>query len=318
MIDPFGRTIQYARLSVTDLCNLRCRYCMPEEGVEKKDHRSILRIEDFLAIADALVGLGIDKIRITGGEPLVRHGILALVEGIAAMPRIRDLALTTNGVLLPDLADPLKTAGLRRVNISLDTFDKDKYAFMTRGGDVAQAIAGIQAARDAGFERIKLNTVLMKGFNDDEIPAFASLTRSEPMDVRFIEVMPFEGQKSFAAGSFLSADQVLSVCPDLVPEESDDPSAPARYYRFPGAPGRVGLIEPLSHRFCAACNRLRITADGQLLTCLHNRRQRDLRPWINDPDGLRAVIRDEIEHKPGTHRIDDGQLMDRYMGHIGG
>lgn len=318
MIDPFGRSIHYARLSVTDLCNLRCRYCMPEEGVEKKDHRSILRIEDLLSITAALADLGIDKIRITGGEPLVRHGILTLIEGIASMPRIRDLALTSNGTLLPELAKPLKSAGLRRVNISLDTFDNKKYAYMTRGGDVAMALAGIQAARNAGFERVKLNTVLMKGFNDDEIPSFAALTRTAAMDVRFIEIMPFEGQQTFAAGSFLPADHVLAVCPDLVPEKSDDPSAPARYYRFPGAPGRVGLIEPMSHRFCGACNRLRVTADGQLLTCLHNRRQRDLRPWIGDPAVLRAVIRDEIEHKPGTHRIDEGQLMDRDMGHIGG
>jgi cyclic pyranopterin phosphate synthase len=318
MIDSFGRKINYARISVTDLCNLRCLYCMPEEGVEKKHCGEILRIEEIIIIAEALTELGIDKIRLTGGEPLVRHGFLTLVEKIGSMQGIRDLAVTTNGVLLPELGQPLIDAGLKRVNISLDTFDRDKYAKITRGGDVDRVMAGIKTALSLGFEQVKINVVLMEGFNDDEIEAFTSLTMDQPLDVRFIEIMPFEGQHAFAEGRFLPATAVLNRCPDLKPVQSEDPSAPAQYYQFPGAKGRVGLIEPLSHGFCSSCNRLRITADGHLLTCLHCREAKDLRPYLGDKETLKQVIRKEIDRKPGTHKIGDGPLMDRDMGKIGG
>lgn len=318
MIDSYGRRIHYARISITDLCNLRCRYCMPEEGVTKKDCGEILRIEDFIEIAGALVSMGIDKIRITGGEPLVRHGVITLIREIGKIEGIRDFAITTNGLLLPRYAQDLKDAGLKRVNISLDTFDSAKYSNITRGGKLDSAIDGIVAALEAGFERVKLNVVLIKGFNDDEIPEFVELTKTNPIDVRFIELMPFSGQQEFALGKYMSGDKILEIYDDLLEEPRDDPSSPARYYRLPGAEGRVGIIEPLSHRFCSECNRIRITADGHALGCLHSRSEIDLKPALGNGEALKETILRAVSEKPMNHRLDDGMLMDRDMGKIGG
>ncbi|GAB1475686.1 GTP 3',8-cyclase MoaA [Bacillota bacterium] len=318
MIDSYGRRIHYARISITDLCNLRCRYCMPEEGVTKKDCGEILRLEDFLEIARAVVGVGIDKIRISGGEPLVRHGVLTLIQKIGEIPGLKDYAITTNGLLLPKYAKDLRRAGIKRVNISLDTFDERKYSLITRGGDLGRALEGIEAALDAGFEKVKINVVLMKGFNDDEIGRFTDITRDRPIDVRFIELMPFAGQQEFAKGKYLSGTAVLDACEGLIEEERDDPSSPARYYRFSGARGRVGLIEPMSHRFCNQCNRIRITADGHILSCLHSRDEVDLKPALGDEEALRDVILSSISKKPMSHHLTEGQLMERDMGKIGG
>ena len=318
MIDTFGRNIHYARISITDLCNLRCQYCMPEEGVTKKDCGEILRIEDYIRIAEALSKLGVDKIRLSGGEPLVRRGVVSLVEELAKLPGIRDLAMTTNGIFLPRLGDSLKQAGLMRLNISIDTLDRNKYREITRGGDLSQALLGFHTALQLGFQRVKVNVVLMKDFTEIEIPDFVDLTMQYPVDVRFIEWMPFVGQEHLAKVRFLSGQTVLDVCKDLKPVPSEDPSAPAKYYMKPGAKGRVGLIEPMSHQFCNECNRLRITADGHLLSCLHSREEVDLRPYLHQDDLLKETIERAIAKKPGTHRLHEGLLMNRDMGKIGG
>jgi cyclic pyranopterin phosphate synthase len=318
MIDTFGRRIHYARISITDLCNLRCRYCMPEEGVEKKACGEILRIEDFIEIAKVVVTLGIDKIRISGGEPLVRRGVLTLMREIGNIEGLKDFAITTNGILLPRYAQALRDAGVRRVNISLDTFDAEKYRTITRGGDLNKALAGISAALEADFDRVKINVVLMKDFNDDEISRFVEITGDKPIDVRFIELMPFVGQQEFAYGSYLSGNAVLEVCRDLREEPRDDPSSPARYYRLPGAKGRVGLIEPMSHQFCNQCNRIRITADGHILSCLHSKNEIDLKPALGNRDALKTLILQAVSEKPMTHRLSEGELMERDMGKIGG
>ena len=318
MIDTYGRRIHYARISITDLCNLRCRYCMPEEGVTKKDCGEILRIEDFVEISKALLELGIDKIRISGGEPLVRHGMLTMMQEIGKISGLKDFAVTTNGLLLPRYAKELRNAGVHRVNISLDTLDAERYRTITRGGDLKRALAGIDAARSVGFERIKINVVLMKGFNDDEISRFVEFTRDNPIDVRFIELMPFEGQQEFAYGKYMSADAVPELCSELREEQRDDPSSPARYYRLPGGKGRVGLIEPMSHTFCHKCNRIRITADGHILSCLHSRSEIDLKPALGDREAMKTLIMQAVSDKPMTHRLSQGELMERDMGQIGG
>ena len=318
MIDNHGRKIHYARISITDRCNLRCKYCMPEEGVTKKECGEILRVEEFVSIAKALIELGIDKIRLTGGEPLVRKGLLDLTEQIGRLPGLKDFSLTTNGILLPLYAQSLKETGIRRINISMDTLDSEKYREITRGGVLGQAFMGLDTALDLGFDQVKVNSVLIKGFNDHEIRDFVMMTMDRPIDVRFIELMPFEGQQEFALGKFISGLEVLKRCPELVPEKSDDLSAPAKYYRIPGAKGRVGLIEPMSHLFCDHCNRIRITADGCALPCLHSRQEFDLKPVISDPNALQAAIVEAISAKPMTHKLGEGELMERDMGKIGG
>lgn len=318
MIDSYGRKIHYARISITDRCNLRCKYCMPAEGVTKKDCGEILRIEEIVSIAQVLVELGIDKIRLSGGEPLVRKGIITLVERIGALKGLEDFAITTNGILLPLYGRQLKAAGIRRVNMSLDTMNAEKYKMITRGGELGQALLGLDTLIDEGFDHVKINVVLMKGFNEDEIEDFVSITAEQPIDVRFIELMPFEGQQEFAFGKYLPGTEVLKHCPSLIPEESDDPSAPAKYYRLPGGKGRVGLIEPMSHQFCESCNRLRITSDGCILSCLHSRDELNLRPVLGDPAALKKMILQAVSEKPMRHRLKEGELMERDMGKIGG
>lgn len=268
MEDRFGRRITYLRLSVTELCNLRCRYCMPDDGVCKKRHEDMLTEEEMIAAVEAAASLGISKVRITGGEPLVKKNIVSICRRTAAVEGIREVCLTTNGALLPALAVPLRQAGVTRVNISLDTLDGEKYTYITRRGTLQQALDGIRAALDAGFEKVKINTVLIGGFNDDEILSLADLTRSLPVDVRFIELMPMYDSGDFSASAFRSCDTVLQALPEAEPAQPD--GGVARLYHLPGALGNIGLIRPISEHFCAACNRLRLTADGKLKPCLHS------------------------------------------------
>ena len=268
MEDRFGRRITYLRLSVTELCNLRCRYCMPDDGVCKKRHEDMLTEEEMIAAVEAAASLGISKVRITGGEPLVKKNIVSICRRTAAVEGIREVCLTTNGTLLPALAAPLRQAGVTRVNISLDTLDGEKYTYITRRGTLQQALDGIRAALDAGFEKVKINTVLIGGFNDDEILSLADLTRSLPVDVRFIELMPMYDSGDFSASAFRSCDTVLQALPEAEPAQPD--GGVARLYHLPGALGNIGLIRPISEHFCAACNRLRLTADGKLKPCLHS------------------------------------------------
>ncbi len=317
MLDSYGREISYLRLSVTELCNLRCRYCMPEDGVCKKRHEEMLTQEETLRAIRAAASLGFRKLRLTGGEPLVKPNIVALCREAAATPGIEEVCLTTNGTLLPRLAPELRAAGVRRLNISLDTLDADKYRFITRRGELGEALAGIEAALAAGFEQIKLNTVLIGGFNDDEIGALAELTRRWPVDLRFIELMPMYDSGDFGPEAFLPYTVVTERLPELRPVEGD--GGVARLCRLPDAQGRIGLISPVSAHFCAACNRLRITADGKVKPCLHSSDELSLKGL--DEAGMRDVLRRAILAKPKWHgelSYTERSRANRNMNQIGG
>ena len=314
MLDGCGRTIDYLRLSVTDLCNYRCRYCMPPEGVAKRDHGDILSLEELADIARAAVRLGVKKIRLTGGEPLVRRGIVELCRQLRTIPGLQELCLTTNGSLLPQLAAPLREAGLDRLNISLDTLRPDRFAEMTRLGHLSDALAGIEAAEAAGFHDLKLDTVLIGGFNDDEIDDFINLTREHPWEVRFIELMPMGPCAEWDKARFLSGDTVLQKVPALQQIES---CGVARRYRLPGAMGTVGLISPVNHDFCAQCRRIRVTADGKLKGCLHSAEELPLRGLHGKE--LEDAIRQGILQKPERHHLTERRSdTPRNMNQIGG
>ena len=268
MKDRFGRNIQYLRLSVTERCNLRCRYCMPEEGIFKKAHDQILTEDEMIQAVRAAASIGVSKLRITGGEPLIKPNILSICRRAAAVDGIRETAVTTNGTRLPELARSLREAGIQRVNISLDTLNPEKYAFITRRGTLSEALQGIEAALKAGFEKVKLNAVLIGGFNEDEVPALAELTLRWPVDMRFIELMPMPGDTMFSERACLPSARVLEMLPEAVPVEAD--GGVAQLYRLPKGLGDIGLISPLSSLFCSQCSRLRLTADGHLKPCLHS------------------------------------------------
>ncbi len=316
MLDKFGREISYLRLSVTDLCNLRCRYCMPEEGVPKKDHAAMLTEDEMILAVEAAASLGITKLRITGGEPLVKKNILSICRRAARVPGIREVCMTTNGLRLPELAAPLRSAGVRRLNISLDTLDPDKYAQITRCGVLSDALAGIHAALEAGFEKIKLNAVLIGGFNDDEIEEMAKLTLRYPLDMRFIELMPV-GENGFGKEAYLPYTEVLRRLPELMPLPGE--GGAAKLYRLPGALGNVGLISPVSAHFCSDCNRLRLTADGKLKPCLHSSAEYPIKGL--DKAGMAAVMEEAILGKPEWHGLLDyanRSQSARSMNRIGG
>ena len=316
MLDKFGREITYLRLSVTDLCNLRCRYCMPEEGVPKKDHAAMLTEDEMILAVEAAASLGITKLRITGGEPLVKKNILSICRRAARVPGIREVCMTTNGLRLPELAVPLRSAGVRRLNISLDTLDPEKYAQITRCGVLSDALAGIHAALEAGFEKIKLNAVLIGGFNDDEIEEMAKLTLRYPLDMRFIELMPM-GENGFGKEAYLPYTEVLRRLPELMPLPGE--GGAAKLYRLPGALGNVGLISPVSAHFCSGCNRLRLTADGKLKPCLHSSAEYPIKGL--DKAGMTAVMREAILGKPEWHGLLDyanRSQSARSMNRIGG
>ena len=314
MLDGCGRTIDYLRLSVTDLCNYRCRYCMPPEGVAKRDHGDILSLEELANIARAAVRLGVKKIRLTGGEPLVRRGIVELCRQLRTIPGLQELCLTTNGSLLPQLAAPLREAGLDRLNISLDTLRPDRFAEMTRLGHLSDALAGIEAAEAAGFHNLKLDTVLIGGFNDDEIDDFINLTREHPWEVRFIELMPMGPCAEWDKARFLSGDTVLQKVPALQQIES---CGVARRYRLPGAMGTVGLISPVNHDFCAQCRRIRVTADGKLKGCLHSREEISLR-GLHGRELEDAILRGILQKPKGHHLTEHASDTPRTMNQIGG
>ena len=315
MKDTFGREITYLRLSVTDKCNLRCRYCMPEEGVCRKQHNEMLTEEEMVTAVEVAASLGVTKLRITGGEPLVKKNILSICCRCAAVPGIREVCLTTNGILLPELAAPLQKAGVRRINLSLDTLCDSKYAAMTRLGSFADALRGLEAALSAGFDKVKVNAVLIGGFNDDEIPALSELTLRYPVDVRFIELMPMV-DGAFGPDAFLPCGAVLERLPQLTPIGGN---RTARFYRLPGAKGNIGLISPLSDHFCGKCDRLRLTADGKLKPCLHSAAEYPIKGL--DRAGMREQFIRAVGAKPERH----GELSSaapspagRAMNQIGG
>lgn len=317
MIDQFGRRINYLRLSVTDKCDLRCRYCMPAEGICKKNHADMLTEDEMIAAVEAAASLGITKLRITGGEPLVKKNILSICRRAAAVEGIRDLALTTNGLRLPQMASALRDAGVKRLNISLDTLDPEKYAYITRLGSLDRFREGLEAAYRAGFEKIKLNAVLIGGFNDDEIEAMAALTLQYPLDVRFIELMPMGDSGEFGSDAYLPYDHVLRQLPQAVPVEGD--GGVAKCFRLPGALGNIGLISPVSAHFCGTCNRIRITADGKVKPCLHSADEYSIKGL--DAAGMRRVLEEAIFCKPAWHGDLDAlhrSRAGRNMNEIGG
>ena len=317
MLDSFGRDITYMRISVTELCNLRCRYCMPEDGVCKKKHEEMLTEDEMITAVRAAASLGITKLRITGGEPLVKKNIISICRRAAQIPGIREICITTNGTLLPALAGPLREAGVSRVNISLDTLDADKFRYISRCGELAQAINGIRAALEAGFEKVKINSVLIGGFNDDEIPALAELTRRYPIDVRFIELMPMYDSGDFGPDAYIPYTAVVHQLPDLAEIDSD--GGVAKLYRLPDAKGNIGLISPVSAHFCSACNRIRLTADGKIKPCLHAGDEYSLKGL--DYEGMVKELRNAILCKPLWHGVLDAQNRSRAgrnMNQIGG
>lgn len=317
MIDRLGRNITYMRISVTELCNLRCRYCMPEDGVCKKSHFEMLTEDEMIQAVQAGASLGITKLRITGGEPLVKKNILSICERSAAVEGIKEVCLTTNGVLLPQLAVPLKEAGVKRLNISLDTMNPEKYSYITRIGTMDRALAGLEAALSAGFEKIKLNAVLIGGFNDDEIRDLVNLTRQYPVDMRFIEMMPMYDSGDFDQKAFIPYTKVLEEVPELSPVEQD--GGVAKLYRLPDGQGNVGLISPVSAHFCSTCNRLRLTADGKLKPCLHSGDEYSIKGL--DYEGMRQMMKDAIWNKPSWHgelSAKNRSQAGRNMNQIGG
>lgn len=306
LFDSFGRNINYLRLSVTDRCNLRCRYCMPEDGVDKFAHQDILSYEELERIARAAVGLGIEKIRVTGGEPLVRKGIVPFLSRLAGIPGLKQLVLTTNGVLLQEMATELRAAGVQRLNVSLDSLDPARFCQITRTGELKRVLAGIAAADRAGFP-VKINMVVMRGVNDDEIDAVASLALDRPYTVRFIEYMPSSREEQWQS-LVVPGQEILERLRarfELQPVLRCNLAGPAREYRLPGAVGTVGIITPVTGHFCGECNRIRVTSTGGAKSCLFSNGEQDLKPYLGEGDGerLQEALRQIVLAKPGRHQM---------------
>jgi GTP 3',8-cyclase len=327
LVDRYGRQITYLRISVTDRCNLRCVYCMPGEGVEWQSPENILRYEEIVQIVSQAAAYGIKEIRLTGGEPLVRKDLASLIELIAAIPGIEDISLTTNGVLLLEQVERLAQAGLKRINISLDTLNPEKFARITRGGRLERVLESLEKAQALGLSPIKLNTVAMRGVNEDEFIQLARLTLSRPWQVRFIEIMPVKNQVTWGPGfpnpqdtyiSITDIQQILAPL-ELQPVGNGVGSGPAREYQIPGAQGRIGFISPLGEQFCENCNRLRLTADGNLRPCLLHDIEVPLRDAWRRGEDLRPYFEQALILKPLEHQLnEDIRPVGRCMMQIGG
>lgn len=319
-IDKYGRKVDYMRISVTDLCNLRCQYCMPEDGIcNKLPHDQILRIEEILKVVRTAASEGIRKIRITGGEPLIRKGVVDLIREIKATPGIEEIGMTTNGILLDKYAVDLKAAGLDRVNISLDTLDDEKYRRMTRGGNVDQVVEGIRAAADAGLSPIKMNTVLIGGFNNDEVDDFMAFAKQYDIQWRVIELMPIGQVSQWSSDHFISGRDLFDNHPDLEMVERKKYRRVKTYYNHK-LDIEIGLIDSLSGKFCDSCNRLRLTADGKIKPCLHSDTEYDVKPYLKDTESLEDFYRTCIISKPKEHHLtdEDHTPVQRNMNRIGG
>ena len=317
MRDNFGREITYMRMSVTELCDLRCRYCMPPDGICKRSCDGLLTEDEMINAVKAAAGLGVKKLRITGGEPLVKKNILSICERAVSVEGINEVDITTNGTALPRLARSLKTVGVKRLNISLDTLDAEKYRYITRTGELENAIRGIEAALEADFEKIKLNAVLIGGFNDGEIPALAELTRKYPLDMRFIELMPMYDSGDFGRDAFIPCTVVTDKLKELVPVGAD--GGVAKLFRLPEAKGNIGLISPVSAHFCAECSRIRLTADGKLKPCLHSDAEYPIKGL--DLEEMKKQFEKAICNKPEWHGLLDASNRSqagRSMNEIGG
>lgn len=322
LADSFQRPVNYLRISVTDRCNLRCIYCMPPEGVPLASHEDILRYEEIHLVAQAAAELGITKLRLTGGEPLVRARLTDLVTMLAGVPGIDDISMTTNGILLERYAIELKSAGLHRVNVSLDTLRKERFHKITRVGKLDDALRGIEAARKGGLNPVKINMVVMKGINDDEILHFALFTLRDGWNVRFIEYMPFteEGKKNHLLVPVAEMMQRIETLGRLEPHIPSG-GGPARYYRLPGASGTIGFISPVTDCFCKECNRLRLTADGKLRPCLFSDEEIDLREPLRQGatvEDIKLLIQQAVSCKPEKHKLVAGVTCERFMAQIGG
>lgn len=313
MKDRFGRNITYLRISVTDLCNLRCKYCMPESGVKSLCHSDILSIEEIIEIVKIASKNGIKKIRLTGGEPLVRRGFINLCKQISKIDEIEDIAITTNGVYLKEMADELFENKVRRINFSLDTLIKEKYNDITRRNDFDKTIESLFYAIKKGF-KVKINVVLIGGFNDDEIQDFVNLANKYDLEVRFIELMQIGETANWSKDKFVSNKIVLEKVPEL---EFDGVSGVAKIYKIKGQKGRIGLISPISCSFCEDCNRIRLTSDGKLKPCLHSRDEINLKGLSGEE--LEEVFKRGIFEKPEKHHLEDGKSESaRDMNKIGG
>lgn len=325
VVDQFGRHIRYLRISLTDRCNLRCVYCMPEKMVFLP-REELLTDEELVRLARLFAELGFDKIRLTGGEPTVRPNLVELVARMAALPGIREISMTTNGLRLKALAEPLARAGLKRVNVSLDTLDPEKFRRITRWGRLEEVWEGILAAEAAGLTPIKLNAVVVRGYNDQDLVDLAALTLTRPWQVRFIEVMPFADVAPFAQQVVVSTAEMIRILEGefgpLEPVNDGRLDGEARVYRIRGAMGSVGFISPVSEPFCAQCNRVRLTAEGRLRLCLLRDDEVDLREPLRSgasDEELKALIRSAIWRKPWGHGLPEGVIpMARVMSQIGG
>lgn len=301
MRDTKGREITYLRLSVTELCNLRCRYCMPPEGIQKRRHEEMLTQEEMLDAVETAASIGIRKVRVTGGEPLVKKNILEICRGIRRIPGIEELCITTNGIRLPQMAADLRQAGVDRVNLSLDTLDPERYRQITRGGRLEDALKGLESALAAGFQRVKINAVLLPETDAEEIRKLAGLTETMPVDVRFIERMPMPGNDACGRDDFVSAETVLQALPEAVPVgrqelQEWEKGTVARLYKLPGTLGNVGLISAMSAHFCGTCNRLRLTADGHIRPCLHDPLEFSIKGCTKDE--MREQFMHAVREKP--------------------
>ncbi|EFO79132.1 molybdenum cofactor biosynthesis protein A [Oscillochloris trichoides DG-6] len=323
--DSYGRRIDYLRVSLTDRCNMRCVYCMPAVGMQFVPRPELLSNAELLLVLQAAAAVGFRKLRLTGGEPMLRPGLVELVAAIKAIPGIEHIAMTTNALRLRQLAEPLRQAGLDRVNISIDSLDPHKFRRMTRGGSLDEVWAGVRAADAAGLHPIKLNAVVVRGMNDDEVVQLAALTQTYPWELRFIEVMPLTGVAGLAdAGVISSAELIAHVESHFGPLEllTHDPHDPARCYRIPGAPGRIGFISAVTEPFCSTCNRMRLTAEGRLHLCLLRDDEVDLRAALRagaSQTELEQIIRMAVSAKPWGHGLPDGVRPTlRGMSQLGG
>jgi len=307
LVDRFNRAHDYLRISVTDRCNLRCVYCMPPEGVTFMDHNQMLSYEEIEEVVRVGAKLGIRKLRLTGGEPLVRKDLATLVGKLSKIEGIEDIALTTNAILLASQAEKLKEAGLTRVNISLDSMRPDRFKEITRGGDVQKVLDGIEASFQAGFSPIKINTVLMRGFNDDEIADFLRLTIDQPVQVRFIEYMPIGHADEAWKSGYLSLDYVKETAKNLgfELEESGEVfgNGPSDNFRIKGAKGTIGFIHPISDHFCGNCNRLRLTSDGYIKPCLYWDEELNVKKALGDEEAMKEIYFKSLDIKPENHEM---------------
>jgi len=326
LVDSWGREIRSLRISVTDKCNFRCRYCMPAEGLEWLERDELLSFEEIERLVRVLARMGVDEVRLTGGEPLVRRDLPVLVGMLAGTPGVRDLSLTTNGVLLDRFAAPLVEAGLRRLNVSLDSLSHVRFAEITRRDALDRVLAGLEEAeRHPELRPIKVNCVAIRGFTEEEVPALAELARRKPYVVRFIEFMPLDADQAWRGDDVLTGGEIRALIEERWPLEElpAKPSSTARRFRFADGAGEIGFVNPVSEPFCSTCDRIRLTADGQLRTCLFSRREWDLKTPLRDgssDERLEELIRFAIAHKELKHKINDPGFVraSRSMSQIGG